>query len=161
MPSKAAPLNIGTFCSIAGEVVIMCEGNHAIDCATSYPLHIQLLKKPSPVENGGKLSGVNIGNDVWIGMRATVLPGVNIGHGAVIGANAVVSKDVPPYAIVVGNPARVVRYRFAEETIEKLLAIRWWDWDDYKIKREADALTGPIEGFVERHFQPDIGMKNS
>ncbi|UVK41668.1 CatB-related O-acetyltransferase [Mesorhizobium sp. AR10] len=153
MQSAEAALSIGSFCSIAGDVVIMCSGNHSMDCATSFPIHIQMLRRPSPAGNARKRAGVNIGNDVWIGSRAIILPGVDIGHGAVIGAGAVVARDVPPYAVVVGNPARIVRYRFAEETISILLAIRWWGWDDDKIIREADALTGPIEHFVARHFR--------
>lgn len=98
--------------------------------------------------------GINIGNDVWIGRGATVLPGVSIGHGAVVGADAVVTRDVPPYAIVAGNPARVIRFRFSEATIPRMLEIRWWDWNDEKIKMEVDALTGPIDAFVARH-RPD------
>ena len=154
MQSAEAPLNVGSFCSIAGQVVIMCSGNHSMDCATSFPVHMQLLKRPSPVDNGGRRAGVNIGNDVWVGFRATILPGVSIGHGAVVGAGAVVTRDVPPYAIVAGNPARIIRFRFADEIVSKLLAIRWWEWDDNKIKQEADTLTGPIEIFVAKHFQP-------
>jgi acetyltransferase-like isoleucine patch superfamily enzyme len=152
-PSRDAPLNVGAFCSIAGEVLIMCIGNHAIDCATSFPIYSRILKKPEPVENGGKPRGVTIGNDVWIGHRALVLPGVNIGHGAVIGAGAVVTEDVPPYAIVGGVPAKVIRYRFSPDIISKLLAIQWWQWDDKKIKRETDILTGPIETFIESHWR--------
>lgn len=76
-----------------------------------------------------------IGNDVWIGARATILPGVSIADGAVIGAGSIVTKNVGPYEIWAGNPARLIRKRFDEETIEKLLGIRWWDWDDKKLSR--------------------------
>ena len=77
---------------------------------------------------------VIIGNDVWIGYGATILSGVSIGDGAAIGACSLVVKDVPPYAIVAGNPAQVIRYRFDEETIHKLLKIRWWDWPDQRVR---------------------------
>lgn len=88
---------------------------------------------------------------MWIGFDAVVLPGIKIGDGAVIGANAVVTKDVPPYAIVGGVPAKLIRYRFSSETIAKMLDLRWWEWDDDKIKAEADALTGPVDDFLSRH----------
>lgn len=78
---------------------------------------------------------IEIGNDVWIGANATILRGVHIGDGAVIGANALVNKDVPPYAIVVGCPAQVIKYRFEDNVIERLLDLQWWNWSDEKIKR--------------------------
>ena len=146
-----APLTIGAFCSIATGVKILCEGQHGTDRATTFPIESRLLKKPASRPNGGKKRGVNIGNDVWIGYDAVVLPGVTIGDGAVVGANAVVTKDVPPYAIVAGVPAKVLRYRFQPEVIASLLAVRWWDWDDDEIKAEADILIGPIETFIDRH----------
>lgn len=146
-----APLTVGAFCSVADGVKILCEGQHGTDSATTFPIENILLKKPQARPNGGKRRGVTIGNDVWIGSDAVVLPGVTIGDGAVVGANAVVTKDVPPYAIVAGVPAKILRYRFPPETIESLLALRWWNWDDDKVKAEADALLGPIETFLARH----------
>ena len=83
-----------------------------------------------------------IGNDVWIGREAVIMPGVSVGDGAIVGTRAQVARDVPPYAVVVGNPARVVRMRFPEETVAELLAIRWWDWDAEKIGRNIAAIAG-------------------
>ena len=90
-----------------------------------------------------------IGNDVWIGCGVTILGGVRIGNGAVIGARAVVAKDVPPYAVVVGNPARVVKYRFDEETIRALQAIKWWNWPEEKIKANLPLLKDPVRFIAE------------
>jgi acetyltransferase-like isoleucine patch superfamily enzyme len=148
--TERTPLSVGAFCSFAHGVTIMCNGNHSIDCASSYPLYALAKKKP-PAGYGGRPVGVNIGNDVWVGYGVTIMSGVSIGHGAVLGAETVVAKDVPPYAVVIGNPARISRYRFSPETISQLLAIRWWDWDDDKINLEAGALNGPIEAFLEQH----------
>lgn len=83
-----------------------------------------------------------IGNDVWIGHRATIMPGVKVGDGAIIASNATVTKDVEPYAIVGGNPARLIRKRFSDEQIERLLSIKWWDWDIERITKNVQHLTG-------------------
>lgn len=96
---------------------------------------------------GGSRGKIVIGSDVWIGEHAFLLGGVHIGDGAIVGAAAVVTKDVPPYAVVVGNPGRVIKYRFAEEQIEKLLEIKWWDWDDQKI-RQMLPLMSDIDKFL-------------
>nr|WP_232049358.1 CatB-related O-acetyltransferase [Rickettsia asiatica] len=93
---------------------------------------------PSP----NKRRDTIIGNNVWFGTNSTVLPGVNIGDGAIIGACSVVAKDVPPYIIVAGNPAKVIRYRFPDEIVEPLLKIQWWDWDYDKITRNIPAIVG-------------------
>ena len=90
-----------------------------------------------------------IGNDVWIGMEAVILPGVHIGDGAIIAAKSVVSRHVPPYAIVAGNPSTVVKKRFDDRTIEKLLAIAWWNWPVDKIGRNLDAIRGTDISLLE------------
>jgi serine acetyltransferase len=93
-----------------------------------------------------------IGNDVWIGAKSTIMSGVKIGDGAVIGSGSVVAKDVPPYAIVVGNPAKVIKYRFDEQQIENLLEIAWWNWPEHKIKEEAMLLwSKDINYFIDKH----------
>jgi acetyltransferase-like isoleucine patch superfamily enzyme len=158
-PLKDAPLQVGAFCSVAGQVLFICSGQHPTDSATSFPIYSRLLKQPEPIANGGKPGGIAVGNDVWIGNGAMILPGIRIGDGAIVGAGSVVTKDVPPYAIVGGSPAGLIRYRFPEEIVAKLLAIHWWRWDDEKIKAEAAVLTGPIEAFVERHFVAGTATK--
>ena len=131
---------VGNFCSIAGGVVVIPGGIHPVDWVSTYPFRIK-WNLPGAYQDGSPTSkgDVIIGSDVWIGTEAMILSGVNIGHGAVIAARAVVTRDVPPYAIVAGVPARVVRLRFSEDIIAQLLDIAWWDWDDNRIS-EAVAL---------------------
>lgn len=124
--------SIGKFCSIAEGVKIFGGGEHMSDCITTYPFpqlaHIFPFAKDVAGYRSSKGPTI-IKNDVWIGCNAIILSGVTIGNGAVIGAGAVVVKDVPDYAVVAGNPARIIRYRFDRKHIEKLLYIRWWDMD--------------------------------
>jgi chloramphenicol O-acetyltransferase type B len=134
-------IQIGSFCSISSEVAIFGGGEHQTDWVTTFPLRIA-FDDPLAGKDGHPASKgeTKIGNDVWIGFRAIVLSGITIGHGAVIGAGAVVAADVRPYAIVAGNPAKVVRYRFAANEIEKLLALRWWEWDINRIQANISML---------------------
>jgi acetyltransferase-like isoleucine patch superfamily enzyme len=127
---EGASLTIGSFCSIAPSVQIFLGGNHRIDWITTFPFgHIYTEElggkniKGHPATNGD----VIIGDDVWIGYGATIMSGVTIGTGAVVAANANVVKDVLPYAIVGGNPAKVIRKRFDEETVALLLELQWWN----------------------------------
>lgn len=144
----------GKYCSFAGDVHIFLGGGHRPDWVTTYPFP----GFPRWTEGRG-IKGfhvgkgdVVVGNDVWVGWSAVVMSGVTVGDGAVIAARSVVTKDVPPYAIVAGNPARVVRYRFDEKIIADLLAIRWWDWADEKVNVEIPRLmNGDVQAFVERH----------
>ncbi len=134
-------LKIGNFCSIASDISILLGGEHRTDWVTTYAFNVTWAGVAGHIEGHPKTKGdVIIGNDVWIGKGAMILSGVTIGDGAVIGAKAVVTKDVPPYAIVAGNPARIIRYRFDDETIRKLLAIAWWNWPDEKIASAMELL---------------------
>jgi chloramphenicol O-acetyltransferase type B len=136
-------LIIGRFCSIGTGAVFVMSGNqgHRFDWASTFPFH------GFPEDNWGEtqdgyISKGNtvIGNDVWIGAEAMVMPGVHIGDGAVIGARAVVTKDVEPYAMVAGNPAKVIRKRFSDEDIASLLRIQWWNWPEEKIRQHIHFL---------------------
>ena len=146
----AHKLKIGKYCSIAGGVTVWLGGEHRHDWVTTYPFSVLNPEVAGHIQGHPKSKGdVIIGNDVWIGASAFILSGVTIGDGAVVGARAVVAKDVPPYSIVVGNPARVIKYRFEEDTIQKLLKIKWWNWS----KREIYAamhllLASDIDAFI-------------
>lgn len=124
-------LIIGNFCAIARGVTFVMNGaNHRMDCATTYPFYIMggdWGSMIAPVKDELPLKGDTVvGNDVWIGQNVTIMPGVKIGDGAIIGTNATVASDIPPYSVAVGNPARVIRRRFDDETIDLLLRLRWW-----------------------------------
>ncbi|WP_224488618.1 CatB-related O-acetyltransferase [Robertkochia flava] len=146
-------LSIGKFCMIASGVRFIMNGaNHLTESVSAYPFAIfgngwekAMEGKSYPIKGD-----TVIGNDVWIGFNTTIMPGVTIGDGAIIAANSNVTKDVPPYTVVGGNPAQEIRKRFPEEKIRKLLEIRWWDWDIDKITRNIQHLTGnSIEDLVK------------
>jgi len=144
-------LQIGKFCMIASSVEFIMNGaNHLVNAVSSYPFAIfggdwaNAMDGKSYPTKGDTV----IGNDVWIGYRASIMPGVTIGDGCIIGSYSVVTRDVPPYSIVGGNPATLIRPRFDETTVSALLAIRWWDWPIDKITRYAPYLTGPVAEFL-------------
>ena len=142
----------GKFCSIAcGAKFLFNSANHTLSSLSTYPFPIFFdewgLEKSDVAAAWDRKGDIVIGNDVWIGYEAVILAGVTIGDGAVIGARAVVTKDVPPYAIVGGVPARVIRSRFTEETVKALLRLKWWDWPAERIQEKlAEIREGRFEG---------------
>lgn len=143
-------LRVGKYCSIAKEVIIYLDGNHRADWITTYPFPSFKPELKHITEHHTTRGDVVIGNDVWIGSHAAILSGVTIGNGAIIGAHAVVAKDVPPYAVVVGNPAKVVKMRFSDEDIQTLQQVAWWDWDEAKIDQAMPILlSGDINALAK------------
>ncbi len=154
-PVNGDKLKIGKFCSIAcGAKFLFTSANHAMRPLSTYTFPIffeewglDVSEIRSAWDNKGDIV---VGNDVWIGYEAVILSGVTIGDGAIVGARAVVTRDVPPYTIVGGVPAKPIRKRFDDETIEKLLRLRWWDWDERAISRGLSAIrNGDIAALCE------------
>ena len=151
-PVNKEKLVIGKFCSIACRAKFLFNSaNHTLSSLSTYPFPIFFdewgLEKSDVAAAWDRKGDIVIGNDVWIGYEAVILAGVTIGDGAVIGARAVVTKDVPPYAIVGGVPARVIRSRFPEETVKALLRLKWWDWPAEQIQEKlAEIREGRFEG---------------
>jgi virginiamycin A acetyltransferase len=143
----ADKLIIGKFCQIAtGVRFIMNGSNHAMNGFSTYPFKVFGEAWSDASMHVVSKGDTVIGNDVWIGNSVTIMQGIKIGDGAIIGTNSLVTKDVEPYTIVGGNPARVIRKRFADETIDFLLNLRWWDWPVDKITTHLKAIT---EGSIE------------
>lgn len=144
-PVNGDRLVIGRFCSIAcGAKFMFTSGNHSMQSLANYTFPIFFdewgLDTKDICDAWDNKGDTVIGNDVWIGYEAVIMPGVKIGDGAVIGTRALVTKDVPPYTIVGGVPAKPIRRRFDAATVEKLEALRWWDWDEDRLKRALPAI---------------------
>lgn len=139
-------LSVGAFCSFSDDVVIFLDGEHRTDWITTYPLTGSQAAWPEAygIKGHPRTKGpVIIGNDVWMGYRVIITSGVTIGDGAVIGAGSVVTKDVEPYTVVAGNPAKPIRKRFDDAVIVELLKIQWWNWSREKIHKNAKILVSP------------------
>lgn len=151
--TKDQTLTVGNFCSIGENVDIYLGGNHRTDWVTTYPfghIHGNVFNGFSGIGHPSTKGGVIIGNDVWIGTDAKIMSGVTIGDGAVIANSSHVVKNVEPYSLVGGNPAKLIKYRFTKEQIEKLLKIKWWNWNDELINSLTPLLcNNDIDEFIK------------
>jgi len=144
-------LRIGKYCAIGhGATILMADCNHPIGGVTTFPFAIfgqDWADPPLDQYPHAPARDIVIGNDVWIGYEATILPGAQIGNGVIIGAKAVVGGDIPDYSVVVGNPGRVIKKRFDDDTIARLLKLAWWDWPAEKVALNTELLIkGGIDG---------------
>jgi len=139
-------LIIGKYCSIGSGAVFMMGGNqgHRYDWVSTFPFFYQANIFKQAKDSYQKTGDTIIGHDVWIGSEAMIMAGVTIGSGAIIAARAVVTKDVEPYAIVGGNPAEFIKYRFKNEKIETLLKLKWWDWSEEKVKEQMPMICAKV-----------------
>lgn len=155
-------VEIGKYCSIADCVqFFLPSSNHNTHCVTTFPLYenveqrdklkLSMIRRYNLGSDPGKII---VKNDVWIGTGASIIGKITIGNGAIISANSNVVSDVPDYALVGGNPARVIRFRFPKTIVKKLLAIKWWDWREEKIYKNLDLFYGNPIAFVSKHFRP-------
>jgi acetyltransferase-like isoleucine patch superfamily enzyme len=145
---RKSRLRVGKFCSIADGVEFILGGHHDMRRPTTFPLE-EIFGEDRSADTTQFRGNIVIGSDVWIGINAIILDGVSIGDGAVVGAGAIVTRDIPPYSIAAGNPARVVRKRFPDEVAAALLEIRWWDLELPEIRSLAPMMTSSdIEAFI-------------
>lgn len=156
-------LIIGKFCQIAtGVRFIMNGSNHAMDGISTYPFKVFGDAWSETAMNAVSKGDTVIGNDVWIGNSVTIMQGITIGDGAIIGTNSLVTKDVEPYTIVGGNPAKVIRKRFDADTIQFLLKLRWWDWNVEQITQHLKWITeGSIEELKKLTIASQLYEKSS
>lgn len=144
---KNAYISIGRFCSFANGVKLFAGGEHHKEYVSTYPFSMFFNGRYKVGTHAEAKGPIIIGNDVWFGADAKVMSGVTIGDGAIIGAGAVVAKNIPPYAIVAGNPAKIISFRFDDETIKRLLDIKWWNWDYSMLDKAVPYIqSGNMEG---------------
>lgn len=155
-------LKVGNYCSIAVNVKIFLGGNHRTDWITTYPFSVFRDSAKHIKGHPASRGDVIIGHDVWIGEGAVILSGVNIGNGAVIGAFAMVTRDVAPYTIVAGNPAKVIRKRFSDKDVAILQSLEWWYWDDPKLDAAMPyLLNGNVAALKTFSTKYDLTIKKS
>lgn len=144
-------ISIGNYCSIAGDVTFLLSGEHNYNHISTYPFFDRDDSERITYKDTFKKGNITIGNDVWIGFGTIILSGVTIGDGAVVGAGAVIAKDIPPYAIVVGNPSKILKYRFEEKQIDELLSIKWWSWEQELIEQRQHDFYLTIDEFILKY----------
>lgn len=151
-------VRLGKYNSIGRDCTFFLHANHRPDWITTSsqlwgPVTPEIADLHMNMGHPSCKGDIVIENDVWIGAKSTIMSGVKIHNGAVVGANSTITKDVPPYAIVVGNPGKIVKYRFTEKQIESLLKISWWDWIEPRIQNEAMTLwSDNIDEFIDKHL---------
>lgn len=155
--AKHNSIEIGNYCSIAHNVTIMEFFHNTKTLSTSF-LHKKIKGKSSNLDTWSKGS-IKIGSDVWIGTGSTILSGVSIGNGAIIGSNSVVNKDVPSFAIVAGNPAKIIKYRFDNKLIEELEKIKWWEYDLDALQSIKKILSEPLNLNVVMQIKKELEIK--
>ena len=150
--SRETPVRIGMYCSFGPNVKIFLNSDHPINLVSTFPIKT-LVKQKSPWPNLDVVSkgGVEIANDVWIGANSLIMSGINISNGAVIAAGSVVTKDVGPYELVGGNPAKLIKSRFNKKQVNSLLRIEWWNWTEEKIINNIDDFYNDINKFIKLH----------
>lgn len=143
-------LTTGNFCSIAHNVTFILGGEHRMDWITTYPFPRYEVWEHEEIQDFRKTKGdIVIGHDVWIGANSTILSGVTLGNGCVVGAGSLVTKSFPPYSIIGGNPAKLIRMRFNNEVIAKLENLKWWEWSDEVVKEKIPLLCSGVESLGE------------
>lgn len=148
--SEGSTLRIGAYCSISSDVHILLGGHHRTDWVSTFPFPVFVEEALGAGAHGGTHGNVVIGSDVWLAYGCTILSGVTIGHGAVVGARSVVPRDVPPYAIVAGNPAKIIGWRFDQQQREFFLQCQWWTWSEAEIRKISRLLSSDrLDEFVE------------
>jgi acetyltransferase-like isoleucine patch superfamily enzyme len=150
-------IHLGKYNSIGRDCNFFLHANHRVDWVTTSsqlhgPVTPEIAEMHMEMGHPTCKGDIKIGNDVWIGATSTIMSGVTIGDGAVVGAGSTITKDVPPFSIVAGNPGKIVKYRFTKEQIEKLLQIAWWNWEEFKIKENAMLMwSSNIDEFIKKH----------
>lgn len=149
-------IHIGKYCSIATNMTMMIDLNHDYKSITTSAASFLRPHNTSKLIRKGQII---IQNDVWIGNQVILMSGIKIGNGAVIGAGTVVSKDIPPYAIAVGNPCKIIKYRFTDEQIEKLQLIRWWDFEGSYLNEISEYFTSDVDVFIDKFYPHALAQK--